>query len=47
MVRSKEIVRENEQIVKRINEAKPIVTNFKPIHYSNYKMKKIKERANV
>jgi hypothetical protein len=46
LFRSDEIVRENKEIVKRLNGTKPFVSNSRPMDPSNYKLKRRMQRNN-
>ena len=46
LVQTNEIVRENKEMVKRINHTKPFVSNKRPVDKSNYKLKRQRQRAN-
>lgn len=46
LVRSNEIVRENQQLVKRLNKIKPFVANTRPLDTTSYKLKRTMQRAN-
>lgn len=46
LVRSNEIVRENQQMVKRLNKTRPFVANSRPLDTTSYKLKRTMQRAN-
>lgn len=46
LVRSNEIVRENQQMVKRLNKIRPFVANTRPLDTTSYKLKRSMQRAN-